>query len=235
MKKLTLELALAALGEKLFLESNTLTPILALSKLMARRYEPDTMDRSTLDMVVAASEQARDLVKRVLAFTRRDKIDKKPSDLRQIVVESLNLLRATIPTTIRLDTEMDDVPLILADASQMDQVIANLVTNAAHAIGTRLGVITVKLDLVTESASDQTIRLSVIDTGEGIDEATRQRIFEPFFTTKEVGQGTGLGLSIIAGIVADHGGRIEVESEPAKGSRFDVYLPIKHSGVSAAA
>jgi PAS domain S-box-containing protein len=215
--------------------NNSLTPIMALSKIAARRLEPGDALRANLETIFAASEQARDLVKRVLAFSRRDKIDKKPVNLGQIVDDALKLLRATIPTSIQLCTKLEEVPSILADASQIHQIITNLVSNAAQAIGSNIGVITVALDLVHEPASRGAIRLSVSDTGEGMDEATRRRIFEPFFTTKEVGSGTGLGLSIIDGIVADHGGRIEVETGPGKGTRFDVYFPLADAQASEAA
>lgn len=215
--------------------NNTLTPIMALSKMTAQRLEPGSMEQSNLDMIFAASEQARDLVKRVLAFSRRDKIDKTQADLREIVSDALQLLRATIPSSIQLETRIGEVPLILADTSQIHQVVTNLVTNAAQAIGNRIGAIMVTLDVALGSEPEGAIRLSVTDTGDGMDEATRTRIFEPFFTTKEVGQGTGLGLSIIAGIVSDHGGRIEVESAPGKGSRFDIYFPLQDAQASAAA
>jgi PAS domain S-box-containing protein len=215
--------------------NNTLTPIMALSKMTARQLEPGSVLRENLETIFAASEQARDLVKRVLAFSRRDKIDKQPTSLREIVSDALKLLRATIPTSIQLDMQIGEVPLILADASQIHQVITNLVSNAAQAIGNSMGVVTVRLDLVSGSGTRGTIRLSVVDTGAGMDEATRRRIFEPFFTTKQVGQGTGLGLSIIEGIVADHGGRIEVESTPGKGARFDIYFPLPAIAASAAA
>jgi two-component system, cell cycle sensor histidine kinase and response regulator CckA len=145
------------------------------------------------------------------------------------------LLRATIPTSIHLDVRISEVPQILADRSQIHQVVTNLISNAAHAIGTRIGVITVTLDVVQGPTSLGSIRLSVIDTGDGMDETTRERIFEPFFTTKQVGQGTGLGLSIIAGIVAEHGGKIEVDSEPGQGSRFDIDFPLPDASASAAA
>ena len=215
--------------------NNTLTPIMALSKIMARRLEPDSKDRTNLEMIFAASEQARDLVKRVLAFSRQETIDKKPANLAEIITDALKLLRATIPTSIQLGEQIRDVPSISADASQIHQVVTNLVSNAAQAIGNRLGTITVRLEVVPGMETRGAIRLTVIDTGQGMDETTRQRIFEPFFTTKQVGQGTGLGLSIVDGIVADHGGWIGVESEPGHGTRFDLYFPIADAETSAAA
>ncbi len=214
--------------------NNSLTPIMALSKVTARRLEPGPI-RDNLDTIYVASEQARDLVKRILAFSRREKIDKKPADIGTIVGDALKLLRATIPTSIQLAIEIGDVPTILADASQIHQVVTNLVSNAAQAIGNELGAITVTLGRVAGSAGPETVRLSVADTGVGMDETTRRRIFEPFFTTKAVGHGTGLGLSIIEGIVADHGGWIEVESEVGKGTRFDIYIPLPKAEESAAA
>jgi two-component system cell cycle sensor histidine kinase/response regulator CckA len=151
------------------------------------------------------------------------------------VMDVLKLLRATIPSSIQLEPRIGEVPAILADASQIQQVVTNLVMNAAQAIGSGIGVIAVILERASRVPSGEVIRLSVIDNGKGMDEATRLRIFEPFFTTKEVGQGTGLGLSIIEGIVTDHGGRIEVESELGKGTRFDVFFPLPEARSSVAA
>jgi len=215
--------------------NNTLTPIMALSKISARKLEPGNAVRTNLETIYAASEQARDLVKRVLAFSRREDIEKKPTDLRAIVGDALQLLSATIPASIRLDTRLGEVPPVLANASQIHQVVTNLVSNAAQAIGDAMGVITITLGVVFTPGSDGVIRLSIADTGKGMDERTRRRIFEPFFTTKQVGQGTGLGLAISESIVADHGGRITVESEPGKGARFDVDFPLPASAASAAA
>jgi PAS domain S-box-containing protein len=215
--------------------NNTLTPIMALSKLTARRLEPGSPLHANVETIYMASEQARDLVKRVLAFSRQDKIDRKPANLHDIVADALKLLRATIPSSLQLESRLGDVPPILADGSQIHQVVTNLVNNAAQAIGDGRGTITVTLDFVEAGTAAAAIRLSVADTGHGMDEITRQRIFEPFFTTKRVGQGTGLGLSITDGIVTAHGGRIEVESELGKGSRFDIYFPPLEATDSAAA
>jgi signal transduction histidine kinase len=215
--------------------NNTLTPIMALSKITARRLEPGSVLHANLETIFVASEQARDLVKRVLAFSRQDKIDKQPTDLGEVVTEALKLLRATIPTSIQIDARIDDVSPVLADRSQIHQVVTNLVSNAAQAIGDRMGTIAVTIEAISDGGQHEAIRLGVSDTGRGMDQGTRDRIFEPFFTTKEVGQGTGLGLSIVASIVADHGARVEVASEPGQGSRFDIYFPPLDESAAAAA
>jgi two-component system cell cycle sensor histidine kinase/response regulator CckA len=215
--------------------NNTLTPIMALSKLTARRLHHDDDLRQNLETIFAASEQARDLVRRVLSFSRREQIQKFVVHPNAIIVEAMSLMRATVPSSIKLDTRIDDVPPILADPSQIHQVITNLVANAAHAIDPNPGTVTITLERSNSNTVDGEIRLTVTDTGKGMDEETRQRIFEPFFTTKEVGQGTGLGLSIIDGIVSNHGGRIEVTSEPGKGTRFDVYFPVAEVSETSAA
>ena len=135
----------------------------------------------------------------------------------------MKLLRASIPSTITLATHIDPVPLIEGDPGQWHQVVLNLGTNAAQAIEHRIGTITLELRHV---AGDDSIRLSVADTGRGMDEVTRQRVFERFFTTKEVGRGTGLGLSVVHGIVVDHGGTISVATTPGAGTRFDIALSV---------
>ncbi|HEY1502842.1 MAG TPA: PAS domain-containing protein, partial [Stellaceae bacterium] len=207
--------------------NNTLVPIMALSKLTARRFESGTPVRNNLDTIYEASERARDLVRRVLAFSRKDEPEQQQeANLADVVHEALKLMRATVPTSIQLDAEVADVPNIRADGSQIHQVITNLVSNAAGAMSNGMGTITVSLSLTSGKKAPKEIRLSVSDTGCGMDEATQQRIFEPFFTTKAVGQGTGLGLSIVHGIVASHGGRIEVKSALDKGTRFDLYFPL---------
>jgi PAS domain S-box-containing protein len=212
--------------------NNTLVPIMALSKLTARRFEAGSLVRRNLETIHEASERARDLVKRVVAFTRKDESEKRETDLAETVAEALKLLRATIPSSISFEEKIETVPPIPADASQIHQVVTNLVTNAYQAVGDDVGTITVTLGLVpgAGAGTHSEIRLSVSDTGMGMDEATQQRIFEPFFTTKPVGQGTGLGLSIVHGIVSGHGGRIEIKSTPGKGTRFDLFFPLPTEG-----
>jgi PAS domain S-box-containing protein len=206
--------------------NNTLVPIMALSKITARRLEAGSTLRANLETIFEASERARDLVKRVVSFSRRDPSERRDTNMTETVNEALKLLRATIPSSICLETRIAEVPSILGDSSQIHQVVTNLLSNAAQAIGADIGKITVELAVVTSASGQSDIRLSVSDTGVGMDEITQQRIFEPFFTTKSVGQGTGLGLSIVHGIVTGHGGRIAVESAPGKGTRFELYFPV---------
>lgn len=216
--------------------NNDLVPIMALSKLAARRLAPADPIRQNLEIIYDASVRARDLVSRVLAFSRNEISEKREVSLAQLTADALKFLDAIVPSTIKLETHIETVPAIFADPTQLHQVVTNLVANAAQAIGSALGTITVTVRAVSGTSSVPDICLSVADTGSGIDEATRQRMFEPFFTTKPVGVGTGLGLSIIHGIVTGHGGRIDVSSEPGKGTRFDVYFPtIANDAVSCPA
>jgi signal transduction histidine kinase len=140
-----------------------------------------------------------------------------------VVRDALQLMRATMPSSIRIAAEIAPVPAFTGDSGQLQQVIVNLMTNAAHAVGQSPGTITVSLRPEADGAE---LRLSIADTGCGMDEAILARVFEPFFTTKPVGEGTGLGLSVVSGIVKAHGGRIEAESRTGQGSRFDVFLPV---------
>jgi two-component system cell cycle sensor histidine kinase/response regulator CckA len=199
---------------------------MALSKLAARDAAPDSTIRGHLQTIYEASEHARDLVKRILAFSRRDEPEKKDVNLAETINDVLKLLRPTLPSSIELGTQISKVPLVRADASQIHQVATNLVTNAVHAIGGAVGKITVRLYTTPKDKDkEEAVCLSVLDTGCGMSEVTQQRIFEPFFTTKSVGSGTGLGLSIVHGIILRHGGRVEVKSSIGKGTEFQIYLP----------
>jgi signal transduction histidine kinase len=183
---------------------------------------------------VNGAERARDLVKQILAFSRKEQ-EERPTqsvDLGDVLREALRLMRATVPTSIGILEEIEPASAIAGDPSQLQQVIVNLMTNAAHAIGAAQGSISVSLRPEADGAH---LCLSVADTGCGIDEATRERVFEPFFTTKPVGEGTGLGLSVAHGIIKAHGGRIEVKSTPGQGSRFDIFLPVIRAPANQAA
>jgi PAS domain S-box-containing protein len=208
--------------------NNTLVPVLGLAKLTMGRMTEGSRERANIAVILKAGERARDLVRQILAFSRKDAPTRQPVDLAALSRESLKMLRATLPATVEIEESIDDVPQILADPAQLHQIVINLVVNAAQAIGDKMGKIVFQLAVAPSGALGTAVpatHLSVSDTGCGMDEATRQRIFEPFFTTKAVGEGTGLGLSVVHGIIAGHGGRITVASTLGEGTRFDILLP----------
>jgi CheY-like chemotaxis protein len=172
-------------------------------------------------------------------FGRAQPDSRKSISLSSVMEDAFRLLRATLPVRITLTLKQpDSLAPVRADATQLHQLVVNLCTNAAHAIGNEPGTITVSLANVTASAgglpgapnlhAGDYVCLSVADTGAGIDPQIRDRIFEPFFTTKRAGEGAGLGLSVVHSIVQGHEGAIHVESSPKQGSTFRVYLPAAH-------
>ena len=208
--------------------NNTLVPIQALSKLVMQELPADARAHGDLETIHQASIQARDLVQQILAFSRKQEIVNEPTDMAARIRESLQMLRASVPSTIEIVERIAPVQSIIADGTQLQQVIINLVTNSAYAIGDNCGRVTVTLDEVPgEPGAPRFIRLSVADTGCGMGPDVLHRLFEPFFTTKSVGEGTGLGLSVVHGIVTSHGGTIDVKSAPGKGTEFIMLLPAK--------
>jgi signal transduction histidine kinase len=212
--------------------NNTLVPILALSKHVAERMPTGSVDREDLETIVFGSERARDLVRQVLLLSRKQVLAKEDVDLASTVRKSLQMIRVTVPETCCIVENIGEVPQLHGDAGQLQQVVVNLVTNAVQAVGDQPGTVTVTVAPATvddwapaNAPRAGAVALSVADTGCGMDAATLDRIFEPFYTTKRVGQGTGLGLSVVHGIVSDHGGRIEVDSELHKGTLFRIVLP----------
>ena len=183
-----------------------------------------------------ASIRAKDMVKQLLAFGRKSNEESKPLNMTPIIKESMKMLRSAIPTSVEFKQYISDYPCnILGDAAQINQIVMNMVTNAAHAMskeGGHLEVTLGKLMLQEEKTCfdgvlppGPYVRLRMKDTGEGIEPEIMARIFEPYYTTKEVGKGTGMGLSVVHGIVKGHGGGIQVESELGEGTSFEVYFP----------
>ena len=230
--------------------NNMLMPILALTQLTAAAMPDDSPDRRRLDVVVVTARRARDLVGRMLSFSRHEASGKHLVDLADVVRESLVLLQPLVPGSINLTADIGKVPETCCDAGALQQVIVNLVTNAWHAIGSQPGEISVRLrasgtpnsgyaasGTPGEEAGGPTDGASVVlqveDDGAGMAEETRLRIFEPFFTTKPVGEGTGLGLSVVHGIIAAHQGRISVASIPGRGTTFTIELPVPGGGESS--
>ena len=212
--------------------NNALVPVIALTKMVAGHLAEESRDRRSLATVLLGAERSRDLVKQILAFSRKEEHRAESVDVTAVLKDALQLMRATLPASIRLVDEIATAPPVLGDPNQLHQVIVNLVTNAAHAIGDGQGTITLGMRPEEGGAA---LRLWVADTGSGMDAATKARIFEPFFTTKEVGKGTGLGLAVAHGIIKTHDGRIDVESTPGVGTRFDIVLPLQKTAAVVAA
>ncbi|MEW6499987.1 MAG: response regulator [Thermodesulfobacteriota bacterium] len=198
--------------------------------------EENQVLRERLEAVLHAGMRAKGLVGQILAFSRQSETRRDPLEIGPIVKEALKLLRASLPATIEIRQEIGRSPaVVLADPVQLHQVLMNLCTNASHAMRQEGGTLTVRLDEVAMGADlaqrhpdlkpGSYIRLTVRDTGHGIEPSVMARIFEPFFTTKEVGEGTGMGLAVVHGIVKEHGGAIEVSSEAGEGTSFAVYFP----------
>ncbi|MBO9713532.1 ATP-binding protein [Sphingomonas sp.] len=199
--------------------NNTLQPVFNIVPWLETMVH-DEQSLKGLEMIRSAAMRAKELVKEIVEFSRDVPQTPEPVQLDELVDAVLPMLGAGLPIAIKLHIETEPVPPVLASRSQLYQVVLNLVTNAARAIGSRPGAITVR---VAFERGD--VMLSVEDDGEGIDEAVKARIFEPFFTTHPSGGGTGLGLAIVKSIVEESGGWIEVSSRKGEGARFVVHLP----------
>ena len=216
--------------------NNILLAIAGNTRLAMQELPTDHPVQSGLAEIAKASTRATDLVNRILTFSRQSECRREVMQMQPAVEEAIKLLRATLPAMIEINSNFSEsLPPVRADATQIHQIIINLVTNAAHAIGDgAAGSITVALDEVHIAQSNvpapdlkagRYVRLSVSDTGSGMDKATLDRVFDPFFTTKPVGRGTGLGLSVVDGIMRSHEGSVIVSSEPGKGATFRLYFP----------
>ena len=215
--------------------NNILGAIMGFGELAQLDLETGRPIGKHLEQILNAVERARDLVKQILAFSRRSETDLKPVDVNQVVMRCVKMLDHTIPKMIDIQMQLDgNLETVKADAGQLEQVIMNLASNAKDAMpdGGRMVFESKMADLDQEYcdghlevAPGRYVLLSVSDTGEGMDQATLSQIFDPFFTTKEIGKGTGLGLSMVYGIIKGHGGHVSCYSEPGLGSTFKVYLP----------
>jgi signal transduction histidine kinase/ActR/RegA family two-component response regulator len=214
--------------------NNILAAILGYSEMALGRLRRDSRAWQYVEEVRKAGERARDIVDRILAFSRRSEQRRRPVRMRPLLEETARLLGASLPLTVTLRMRLpNEDAIVLGEPSRLQQVVMNLCTNAAQAMASE-GVIDVALDLVAVDAeralshgtlaTGRYVRLAVRDSGHGMDAATLERIFEPFFTTKAVGTGTGLGLAMVHGIVSDHGGAIDVHSRPGAGSSFEAYF-----------
>jgi PAS domain S-box-containing protein len=223
--------------------NNILSVIIGYTELILMNGNVDSEVKQNLKEIFNASKHARDMVKQILAFSRQSKHERKPIQARHIVKEALKMLRASLPATIKIQQKIEkNTGVIEADPTQFHQVLMNLCTNAAHAMHEKDGVLEISLSNIDwdqnaaarppELKPGPYLKLSVSDTGDGINPEAQDQIFEPYFTTKEKGEGTGLGLAVVQGIIKSHNGAVTVESEVGQGSTFHLYLPIIQRNVT---
>jgi PAS domain S-box-containing protein len=215
--------------------NNILSSVIGYTELAIDNTEKGTLLHDNLQEVLSAAKRACDLVKQILIFSRQADQELKPLNVQLVVKEALKLTRSVLPTTIEIQQNISDTcGPVMADATQIHQVVMNLLTNAFHAMeddGGTLKITLKQIDLAVDDLKDPAmvpgpyICLTVADTGIGIDKSVIDRIFEPYFTTKNKDKGTGLGLATVHGIVKSYGGDIKVCSKPSQGTEFQVYLP----------
>lgn len=226
--------------------NNILSAIMGYTELARMDSDETSRQHANLTKILAASNRARDLIHQILAFSRQTEVESRPVQVNIIVKEALKLLQASLPKTIHIEEDLSCSSMIIGDATQIHQVVMNLCTNAAQAMkNKRNGILQVNLQekiLTPDSEKKQTIipsgtylKLQVADNGDGMPSHVVERIFDPFFTTKQMGQGTGMGLSVVHGIVKSHGGDIQVQTTPGKGSVFEVFFPVIRQGRQPAA
>ena len=225
--------------------NNILGAILGNVELAKADCGPDSPVLESLHEIDKAGRRARDLVRQILTFSRNEPPQRTTVNLAEVVHDTERLLRVTLPPAIELHMHLSTgLPDLLADATQVEQALLNLCTNAVHAIGAERGIIQVDAAQVQPDhrlcerlglAPTAYVALSVRDNGPGMDAALLGRIFEPFFTTKPVGQGTGLGLAVVHGVMRTHEGAVDVHSAPGHGSRFTLYFPVATDHDTAAA
>jgi CheY-like chemotaxis protein len=216
--------------------NNILMAMIGFTEL-ARIEETPEARNECLAQVMLACKRAKDLVTQILTFSRMQETEKRPIQINPVIKEGIKLLRSSIPSTIEIREAIESKPaVVIADPTQIHQVLMNLCANAAHAMRQSGGVLRISLrqeeigrgpgHASRELAPGQYAKLTVSDTGQGIDEASLERIFDPFYTTKRQGEGTGLGLSVVYGIVKSSGGSVEAASQPGQGTTITVYLPL---------
>lgn len=218
--------------------NNILTAIMGYTEMAQNKITNNDSMARDLVRVQEASTRAKELVRQILTFSRQGEQERKPVQMATVIEEVLKLLRSTLPTTIEIHQNITTSPdggMVMADPTQIHQVLMNLGTNAAHAMRGHGGALSVSLSDINADASlvalhpdlppGPCVRLTVGDTGHGMEADVKERIFDPYFTTKKVGEGTGIGLAVVQGIIRSHSGAISVYSEPEKGTTFHIFLP----------
>ena len=227
--------------------NNVLYPIFGYTEMTMDEVAEKSIARKNLEGVLKAAKRARDLVQQILTFSRQSEQERRPIKIQPLIKEALKLLRSSLPTTIEINQYLDrECGAIMADSTQIHQIVMNLCTNAYHAMREKGGVLEVgirnvefgmgsvdKKDKEERSSIEYPVlktgkylELTVSDTGHGMSRDVMSRIFDPYFTTKAAGDGTGMGLAVTYGIVKSHGGDIRVYSKEGEGTTFHVYLPV---------
>ncbi|MGD9975376.1 MAG: PAS domain S-box protein [Desulfatirhabdiaceae bacterium] len=219
--------------------NNILFPISGLSEILLDEIPPDNPAHGSIEQIYKSAQRGSELVKQILAFSRKSTPQKMPIRIQSVLKEALKLARSSIPMNIEITSNIKpDCGMVLADPTHVHQISMNLITNAYHAVETNGGIIDIELKETVFKKDDlhdilkkpgKFACITVSDTGTGIDNSLIDKIFDPYFTTKEQGKGTGLGLSVVHGIVKQHGGDIKVYSEVGKGTTFNVYLPLSEN------
>ncbi|MCP4112672.1 MAG: response regulator [Desulfobacteraceae bacterium] len=221
--------------------NNILYPIIGYIELIADELPEDSPIRENLNEVYKASHRGKELIQQIQAFGRKDDTERYPMRIYPIVKEALQFMRSSLPSTIKIHSRINkDFRYVTADHTQIYQVVMNLCVNASHAMEGRTGEVEVSLSEIRIDSNGmlpepgmktgQYLKLTVSDTGCGMDSTVRERIFEPYYTTKPEGKGTGMGLAVVYGIIKSHNGYIDVYSEPEAGTTFNIYLPQVEGG-----
>lgn len=223
--------------------NNILSSIFGYAQLAEMTLHTPEKAKKHITQIVKGAQRATGLIQQILTFSRQTEFKKHPLKIHLVIKETLKLLRSSIPTTIDIQVNISSKAMVLADPTQMHQVIMNLCTNAYHSMLETGGSLIVQLqEIATTERVDEPVdlprscpylKIDVKDTGHGMDQNTLEKAFDPYFTTKEVGRGTGLGLALIHAIIEEHEGFIHVESQPGIGTIFSLYLPVVEKKPSA--
>jgi PAS domain S-box-containing protein len=216
--------------------NNILSSIFGYTQLAEMTLDTPEKAKKHIAQIIKGAQRAAGLIQQILTFSRQTEFKKHPLKIHLVIKETLKLLRASIPTTIDIQVNILSKSMVMADPTQMHQVIMNLCTNAYHSMLETGGNLIVQLqEIRTNERVDEPVdlpracpylKIEVKDTGHGMDQNTLEKAFDPYFTTKEVGRGTGFGLALVRAIIEEHEGFIHVESQPAMGSIFSLYLPV---------
>jgi len=219
--------------------NNILSGIIGFTEIALQDTPKGSELQANLQKVLKGGDRAKDLVKQILTFSRQSELEPKPVKIKTIITEALKLLRASLPTTIEMHQNLQSNSAVMADPTQIHQILMNLCTNAGQSMQEKGGVLEVSLTEVkldyefaahhSEFTPGTFIKLTVGDTGPGIPPEIQDRIFDPFFTTRGKSEGTGMGLSVVHGIVQAYGGTITIDSKPGEGAVFNIFLPVVES------